>query len=141
MKHFQINMLKTIIYVLAVLFILIWLSSFVPIGFEFVSYILMFLLFIGGVALIVLTFKSNATGKLRGFLLFTGFSATILIVSIVIGIFEFKGYYRFYEIFKDLLLTEIDLFVVTVLVFAGLFLIGAIGSIVLFRKKGGRHSA
>ena len=128
MSEKNLRRLKRIVYGLIALFILLMLSSFVPFWVNLI-YLFIFLYFIFGVSLIVLTLKSEVDRKLRVFLLLTGFSSIGFAASIINGFLAMSGFYTFPEVLY---------FISTLAPMAG-FIIGAIGSIVLFRK-GGRHS-
>jgi hypothetical protein len=123
MKYPKINWLKRIVYGLVVLFILILL----PLG--VVSLPLSLAYIVLGIILIFLTLKSEVKGKLRVFLLLTGFSSAGLLLGLLHGFLEVWG--------LDTL--QVVFFYIGVVVSPILFLIGAIGSIVLFKRKGGRH--
>ena len=130
-KYSQKNRLKRIVYALIVLFILNLLNSFVPppYGIVFLPFSLVYIVL--GIVLIFLTLKSGVERKLRVFLLLTGFSSAGLVLGFLHGFFAILGF----EI------VDVILFYLAVIVAPILFLIGAIGSIVMFRKKGGWHSS
>ncbi len=119
-----IRRVKRIVYGLIVLYILLELSSFAPPNLAILGYFILLLYFILGVTLIALTLKSEVEGRLKVVLLLTGCSSLVFSVSILNGFLAVSGFYTFPEV----------LYFITVLVPLTLFLIGAIGSIVLFRK-------
>ena len=126
MSEKNLGRVKRTVYTLIVLSVITFLSGFLKYTrFEFVGYILFFLLFIGGVKLIVMTSKTKATGKIsRGFLLLTGVSTILFMLLMVIGLLISmqSGIH-----FRDSLELLEGLFYLNSL----LFLIGAIGSTVM----------
>jgi hypothetical protein len=119
MKNSHINQLKKIIYALIILFIL----NLLPLGMVSLPLSLVYILL--GIVLIFLALKSEAKGKLKVFLLLTGFSSAGLLLGLLHGFLEVWGFNILHLIF----------FYIAVFVAPILFLIGAIGSIILFRKK------
>ena len=118
MNHSQINWLKRLVYGLVVLFILILL----PFGVVSLPLSLVYILL--GIVLIFLTLKSEVKGKLKVFLLLTGFSSAGLLLGLLHGFLEVWG--------LDTL--QVVFFYIGVVVSPIIFLIGAVGSIVLFKK-------
>jgi len=120
------TMLRVIVSALSVTYVMAFLSGFLQdTPFNFVNYIFFSLLFIGGIALVRATRKSGQTAATKGFLFLTGVSSTLLLVL-------FVGY----EWFRlqgngDLEASLEALLYGTTL----LFWVGAIGSLVLIRKR------
>jgi hypothetical protein len=79
------NMLmQKIVIGLAVIYVLTFLGGFLQdTQFNFFNYVFFSLLFIGGLGLIGVTVKSEATGITKGVVLLTGVSATLLFVFYV----------------------------------------------------------
>ena len=112
-----------IVYALTVLFILILL----PFGAVSLPLSLVYILL--GIVLIFLMLKSEMKGKLKVFLLLTGFSSAGLVLGLLHGFLEAWG--------LDTL--QVVFFYIGVVVSPIIFLIGVIGSIVLFRKIRDQH--
>ena len=124
--------MKRTVIGLAVIYVMTFLSGFLQdTQFNFVNYILFSLLFIGGIVLISVTVKSDATGMTRGILFLTGISTTLLF-TFYVGYewFRLRGY-------TDLEGSIEGLLYLTTLV----FWIGVIASLVLIRRIGGRNSS
>ncbi len=124
--------LKKIVIGLAVIYVMTFLSGFLQATqYNFFNYIFFSLLFIGGIVLIRVTVKTRATGMTKGVLFLTGVSTTLLLIF-------FIGYEWFrLEGHQDLEASIEALLYLTTLV----FWIGAIGSLVLIRRIGGRNSS
>ena len=94
--------------------------------------------FLLGVALIVLTLKSKLKGKLKKFLLLTGISSAGFLVSVILHNFV---YGLFIVIFGADFWSKIGVsdepvfFIIAMFVCPIVFLIGVVGSIILFNKK------
>ena len=72
-------LMRKVVIGLAVIYVLTFLSGFLQATrFNFLNYVFFFLLFMGGVVLIGVTAKSEATGMIRGALFLTGVSTTLL---------------------------------------------------------------
>jgi hypothetical protein len=127
--------LKEVVYVLLINFILV-IISISPLGlstenmslrqimiiFSFASWILFFLL---GTMLIVLTLKSKVKGKLKAYLLLTGFSSAGVFIAIIL-----------HNLVSALFNVEEPVFfIIAIIVCPICFLIGLIRSIVMFRRK------
>ena len=108
-----------IVYALTVLFILILL----PFGVVSLPLSLVYILL--GIVLIFLTLKSKVKGRLKVFLLLTGFSSAGLLLGLLHGFFEVWG--------LDTL--QVVFFYIGVVVSPILFIIGVIGSLVILRRK------
>ena len=85
--------MQKIIIGLALIYILTFLAGFLQdTPYNFVNYILFSLFFIGGIALISATLKSEATGMTRVIVLLTGISTSVLfILGIGYEWFRLKG--------------------------------------------------
>ena len=118
MSKKNLRILKKMIYVLIILFII----NFLPLG--VVSLFLSVIYIALGIVLIVLTSRSEVKGKLKVFLLLTGFSSAGLLLGLIHGFLEIWGF--------DVL--QVVFFYTGVIISPIIFLIGAIGSIILFRK-------
>ena len=123
--------MQLVVIGLAVTYVMTFLSGFLQATqFNFVNYILFALLFIGGIVLIKLTVKSEATGMTRGVLFLTGVSTTLLFISYVAyEWFRHKGYGDLEGSIEGLLYLMTLFFWILVIV-----------SLVLIRKMGGRNS-
>ncbi len=119
---------KRTVYALILLSIIAFLTGFLQnTEFGFIIYVFYFTLLLGGVKLIVMTLKSKTPRVLKAFLLLTGFSSTLYFLFFVIAVIgSFLSSTGVIEI-----LTELEgIFYLGSLA----FLIGAIGSIVLFKR-------
>jgi len=124
--------MKRTVVGLAVIYVMTFLGGFLQdTQFNFLNYIFFSLLFIGGIVLISVTVKSEATGMTRGILFLTGISTTLLF-TFYVGYewFRLRGY-------SDLEGSIEGLLYLTTL----LFWIGVIASLVLIRRIGGRNSS
>ena len=139
-----INILAAIFWVLVVIFIAIATYFAVPVTvstkqalFPFAA-VLAIVFFLLGVALIFLTLKEKVEKKLKVFLILTGASSTGFLLSVVLHNFI---YGLFIVLFGQDFWTRIGLadepvfFIIAIFICPIVFLVGAIGSIVLFIKK------
>ena len=86
--------MQKVVIGLAVIYVLTFLSGFLQdTQFNFFNYIFFSLLFIGGIGLISVTVKSEATGMTRGIVLLTGISTILL--------FIFGGAYEWFRLKGD----------------------------------------
>ena len=87
-------LMQKVVIGLAAIYLLTFLSGFLQATpFNFVNYIFFSLLLIGGIVLINVTVKSEATGMTRGIVLLTGISTTLLFIFYVAyEWFRLKGY-------------------------------------------------
>lgn len=108
---------KTVSGLIAI-FIVFFLSSFLPRGSKSFFLICSLLLLLLGIALVVQTSRSDVKGKLRVFFLVTGFSSVGYSLSMFNAFFFMNTSYSFPEV----------LFFITVLTPTGGFIIGAVGS-------------
>jgi hypothetical protein len=124
-------LMQRVVIGLAVIYVLTFLSGFLQdTRFNFFNYVFFSLLFIGGIGLIGVTVKSEATGMTKGIVLLTGISATLLFVFYVAyEWFRLKGY-------NDLEGSIEGLLYLTTLV----FWISVVVSLVLIRRIGGGNS-
>ena len=77
-------LMQKVVIGLALMYVLTFVGGFLQATpFNFLNYVFFFLLFIGGVGLIGVTVKSEATGMTKGIVLLTGLSATLLFVLFV----------------------------------------------------------
>ena len=77
-------LMQKLVIGLAVIYVLTFLSGFLQATqLNFFNYIFFFLLFLGGIVLISVTVKSDATGMTRGILFLTGISTTLLFIFFV----------------------------------------------------------
>ena len=77
-------LMQKIVIGIAVIYVLTFLGGFLQATpFNFVNYIFFTLLLIGGIVLISVALKSDATGMTRGTLILTGISTTILFILFV----------------------------------------------------------
>jgi len=127
----HLRSLRRMVYVLAVLYVLTFLSGFLQATpFNFFNYIFFSLLFLGGIVLSRVTVKSKATGMLRGFLLLTGISSIVLLIF-------FLGY-EWSRLNGDM---DLEAFIESFLYGITLFFwIVVIGSLVLIRRVRGLNS-
>jgi hypothetical protein len=108
-----------IIYALIMLFIL----NLLPLGMVSLPLSLVYILL--GIVLIFLTLKSEVKGRLKVFLLLTGFSSAGLLLGLLHGFLEVWGLDTLQTVF----------FYIGVVVSPIIFLIGVIGSIILLNNK------
>ena len=132
----------TIFCVLIGIFVALISAMFIPIFREFIGFsfmvTLVFGFFVLGIALIFLTLKRNVKGVLKRFLILTGASAAGILVSILLHNF-------FYGLFIILFGTdfwdriglgdEILFFFMGILICPITFLIGVVGSIIMYFKE------
>lgn len=125
-------LMQKIIIGLAVIYVLTFLAGFLQdTQFNFVNYILFSLLFIGGIGLISVTLKSEATGMTRVIVLLTGISTTVLFIfGVAYEWFRLKGN-------KDLEGQIEGVLYLTTLIFWILVIV----SLVLIRRIGGSSSS
>lgn len=75
----NLETLKKSVFALAVLFVLMFFSGFLEhTKYSFIPSAMYFLILIGGIALVVLTFLSKASISIKGFLLLAGVSISLL---------------------------------------------------------------
>ena len=118
--------LRVIVSVLAVVYVLTFLSGFLQATrYNFFNYIFFSLLFVGGIVLLRGTVRSKQTGRTKGFLFLTGISTTLLF-AFYIG-YEWSRLTGRHDLHVSLeaLLYWLTLF----------FWIGAIGSLGLIRRR------
>lgn len=135
-------MLTAIFWALIIIFLMI-VSSMVVSAFErYISPPFMFIswgsFFLLGGALIFLTLKEKVEGKLKKFLILTGASAVGFLVSIVLH----NGFYALAVISSHIVVLhsvmealDVGFFLISVFLCPLGFLIGAVGSIILFIRK------
>lgn len=124
--------LKQIVHVLAVLYVVTFLSGFLQdTRLNFFNYIFFSLLFLGGLVLMRVTVESKTTGTLRGSLFLTGISS-ILLLAFFLG-YEYSRLSgdSDLEAFLEALLYGITLF----------FWIAVVGSLGLIRRLRTRTSS
>ena len=146
MKHKKIRKTKyykSIFWILLIAFIVVLSQFFIPAVTEILQGSLLFLLphaifSVLGAALIFFTIKEKVEGKLKIFLILTGISSAGFLIGIVLHNFI----YALAIITKDIAILSYSMeilhaafFLIAVIVCPIGFLIGAIGSIVLFFKK------
>ena len=121
-------LMQKVVIGLAVIYVLTFLSGFLQdTPFNFFNYVFFFLLFIGGIGLIGVTVKSEATGMTKGIVLLTGISATLLFVFYVAyEWFRLKGHSDLEGSIEGLLYLTTLIFWISVVV--SLVLIRRIGS-------------
>jgi hypothetical protein len=118
--------LRIFVSALTVTYVMTFLSGFLQdTPYNFVNYIFFFLLFVGGISLMRGTVKSTQTATTRGFLFLTGVSTTLLLIFYI-------GYEWFRLTGNHDREVSIEAFLYLLTLF---FLIGAIGSLVLIRKR------
>jgi len=138
--------IKAVFYTLIVIFILIILEMF-TLGMEigiirtitiYSMFILWFLFFSLGIILVVLTYKSKVKGKLKIYLLLTGISSLMFPIGAVLH----NVFYAFAIMLENIIILkylmnilEVIFFLMSVPISPILFLIGIIGSMILFRKE------
>ncbi len=123
--------LKNMVYGLVVLlFMAFWAGFLQDTKFAFVIYVLFFIVFVVGVKLTAMTLKSKAIPVLKALLLLTGFSSTIyflcVVIAVVSGLLFDSGITELMELQED------TLYLVSLL-----FVVGAIGSLVMLRLRPG----
>jgi len=118
--------LRQIVSALAVIYVMTFFSGFwQDTQYNFFNYIFFFRLFIGGIGLMSVTIKSTQTGTTRGFLFLTGITATLLLMFFVGYEWSRLAGHGDLEASIEALLYGITL----------LFWVGAIGSLVLIRRR------
>ena len=124
-------LMQKVVIGLAVIYVLTFLSGFLQATqLNFLNYVFFFLLFIGGIVLISVTAKSEATGMTRGISFLTGGSTILLFVLYVAyEWFRLKGH-------SDLEGSIEGFLYLTTLIFWILVIV----SLVLLRKIGGANS-
>ena len=124
-------LMQKIVIGLAIIYVLTFLAGFLQdTPFNFVNYILFSLLFIGGIALIGVTVKSEATGMTKGIVLMTGISTTVLfILGVAYEWFRLKGHNDLERLMEGFLYLTTLIFWILVIV-----------SLVLIRRTGGGNS-
>jgi len=138
--------IKVIFWLLVAFFIVIMVSIFVPIKYISIDFLFMaipgiiFLLL--GIALIVLTVKSGLKGLLKKFLLITGVAPIGAVVSVILhnafyGVFIYFFGADFWD--RIGIGDEPVFFALAIFACPIAFLVGVVGSIVLFIK--GRRTA
>ena len=127
----SLKKMQLVVIGLAVTYVMTFLSGFLQgTQFNFVNYIFFALLFIGGIVLIKVTGKSEATGMTWGVLFLTGVSTTLLFLFYVAyEWFRHKGYSDLEGSIEGLLYLTTLFFWILVIV-----------SLVLIRKMAGRNS-
>jgi len=144
MKDKSLYALKTIFYLLIGFFILILTYFVVPVSDSLRRTFLPFIIglvitfFLLGIVLIFLTLKKKIKGKLKKFLILTGISATGFFISIILHNFFYALAILTNQIIILKYLMEalhVVFFIISIPVCPILFLVGAIGSIILFIKK------
>ncbi len=138
--------LKFTLWSLIIVFVLIIIEMF-TLGMDigiirtitiYSMFILWFLFFLLGIILVVLTYKSKVKGKLKIYLLLTGISSLMFPIGAVLhNVFYALGIMVENIIILRYLMSilEVMFFLIAVLISPILFLVGAIGSIILFRKE------
>ena len=124
--------LLKIVIGLAVIYVMTFLSGFLQdTQLNFINYIFFFLLFIGGIVLIRVTVKSEATGMTKGILFLTGISTTLLFIFYIgYELLRLNGYEDFVGSIEALL------YLITLF-----FWILELISLVLIRRIGDRNSS
>lgn len=131
--------LKRIVVWLAVIYVMTFVSGFLQATqYNFVNHILFSLLFIGGIVLIRVTVRSEATGMTRGFVFLTGIATTLLLIF-GIGYEWSGGRLAFFRLEGD---QDLEGSIEDLLYWISLaFWIGVIGSLVLIGRIAGRNSS
>jgi hypothetical protein len=123
--HWSSGKVTIIVVGLAVVYLMTFVGGFLQATpYNFVNYIFLFLLFIGGIALIMATVKSEATLVAQGFLYVAGVCATLLFVF-------FVGYDWFRLQGNEDLEGSLEGFLYLLTLF---FWIGVIGSLIVYRS-------
>ena len=124
--------LLKIVIGLAVIYVMTFLSGFLQdTQLNFFNYIFFSLLFIGGIVLIRVTVKSEATGMTKGILFLTGISTTVLFIFYIgYELLRLKGYEDFVSSIEALLYLTTLFFWILVII-----------SLVLIRRIGSRNSS
>lgn len=129
------NTLVKIVYILIAIFILLIVYFGTPFQQKRVLFplvaVLGLLFLILGIVLLVLTLKSKIKGKLKLFLILTGASAILPLPAAILH----NVVYGLMVLFGSTAQDEAFFFILALIVAPILFLIGAIGSIILTRKR------
>ena len=124
-------LMKKVVIGLAVIYVLTFLSGFLQdTQFNFFNYIFFFLLFIGGIVMIRVTVKSEATGMTKWILFMTGISTTLLFIFFVA--YEWSRLNGYHDLEGSI---EGLLYLTTLI-----FWILVVASLVLIRKVGVANS-
>lgn len=117
---------------LALIYVMTFLSGFLQdTQKNFFNYIFFSLLLIGGIVLIRVTVKSEATGMTKGILFLTGISTTLLFIFYIgYELLRLRGYDDFLGSIEALLYLMTLIFWILVII-----------SLVLIRRIGGRNSS
>ena len=121
--------LKWNVYLLILAFLLLFSSSFLSSYFgdfeKFYSYFKLFLYFAIALVLIRNVSRSEVSGKLRTYLLLTGYSSIVFSIGILSGYLGMGPYVS---------TNEVLYFLLTIIPFAG-FISGVVGSLILLRSS------
>jgi hypothetical protein len=138
--------LKTVFTTLLGTFILLVSMIFLPDLTDLFSgssyLVLIFIFFLLGLALIYLTLKQKVKGKLKKFLLLTGASSTGFFASAILHniFYAFSIITSHISVLKYLMeILHVMFFIIATIVCPLGFLIGAVGSVILFIKRGKRN--
>jgi len=142
-KITSLNQLKKLFYALIGFFLLILSIIFIsPVGDIFkgtLFFLAPFIIFsLLGLALLILTLKSKVAGRLRKFLILTGASATGIFIGIFLHNFIYGLFATFYglDFWERIGLRDEPFFFFFALIICPIgFLIGALGSILLFARR------
>lgn len=140
--------IKKVFYTLIGIFILLMGFLFVPMShslrrtifpyFALLAFVFCFL----GIYLVILTFKSRIRGKLKWFLIFTGGSSSGILISVLLhnlvyGLFIVLFGKDYWD--RTGLGDEPFFFILAVIILPILFLVGVIGSMIMFKKESKRR--
>jgi len=143
-KYFRKHLIKKVFYSLVIIFFIIVSFLFLPIPdsikrtvFPFLA-ALSIIFFLLGVVLVVLTLKRRVKGKLKKFLILTGFSAAGFFIGVILHNFLYALAVITLQITLLHYLFEVlhvIFFIFATIVCPLTFLVGVIGSTVLFTKQ------
>lgn len=149
-KTKNLKRIKSVFWLLIVIFILLVICFIISSEIDTFRAIFPILAILGliflllGIALIFLTIKQKIKGKLKIFLILTGVSAISPLVFSILHNFFYALAIIGENIFiiKNIMeILHVASFLIALLISPIGFLVGAIGVMVLFIRKGGRHPA
>lgn len=131
------NIVKKLFYLLLFFFVVLAASIVAPAfsgqGYPILMFVSWGIFLILGILLVIFTHKKQDKGRLKGFLLLSGYSAIGLIASILLHNFLYALAVTYNLQILEVL--EIAFFLFGVFVCPIAFLVGAFGSVVLFTKN------
>ena len=140
----KLKLIKTTFNALVGVFVMVvgWMiiSAFVPMERVFFLSMMVLILpfFLLGLVLVFLTIKRGVKGKLKGFLILTGSSASGFLIGVLLHNFLYGLGMVFNHIswlYSLMEVLHVAFFLMAVLVCPLSFLVGVVGSVIIFNKK------